>query len=262
MTVRLFVGVVTLLLLLPRAYGSPLPPGPEVLERYIQVTGGREAYQRITSRISQGTFSIPAANIEGKLTLIQTTDAARLTLELPGIGVLQQGKTPDGIVWENNPVTGPRLVEGAEAQRLLQTLMLHPELQAESFYPTIETQGVEPRNGDQVYVVRFVSVSGEEETRYYSQETGLLLGVRMTSKTQLGEVAIVINIGQYREFDGLKLPVQVQQQLLGLEQSVTLTTIEHNKPIAADQLAPPEAAAQLIRAQATRPEPDSMPGDR
>jgi hypothetical protein len=256
-----FTLLAALLLLPVLARGEELPDGMQVLERYIEATGGRAAYEKIASRTASGTFSVPAANIEGKLTLIQTADAARITVELVGIGTVEQGKTPQGIVWENSPVTGPRLIEGPEADRTAQQLRLNPELRAHELYKTIETTGIELIDDQPAYVVRFVSHSGQEETRYYSKDTGLLLRTQMVAATQLGDVAVVVNVGDYKDFDGVKLPTRARQQMMGLEQTITLLAVEHNKPIADDQLAPPEGVARLIEARAAASEPSPTADD-
>ena len=44
-----------------------LPSGQEVVERYMEVVGGRDAITASSSRILTGTFSLPAQGVEGRL---------------------------------------------------------------------------------------------------------------------------------------------------------------------------------------------------
>ena len=48
-----------------------VPTGDTVLSQYIEATGGKDAYEKLKNRVATGTIEIPAANIKGKLKVMQ-----------------------------------------------------------------------------------------------------------------------------------------------------------------------------------------------
>ena len=86
----------------------------QVLQRYIQACGGKEALERVTSRISRGTVEIPAAGVRGTFeSYAQAPNKVAVTIELPGLGTIQEGF--DGAVaWVKDPFTGVREKSGRE----------------------------------------------------------------------------------------------------------------------------------------------------
>ena len=100
---------------------ATLPKGMDVLTKYRNVTGGKAAYEAIKTMQFEGTVSIPEAGIQGKLVMHYSKPdklAAEVTIE--GIGVTRQGVNGK-IAWEISPMTGARLIEGVEANRLIES---------------------------------------------------------------------------------------------------------------------------------------------
>ena len=94
------------------------PPAEEVLKKYVEATGGAEAYEALKTQHASGTFSMPAMGMEGKFELFQEQPDKFLALvTLPGMGEIQtglSGKTG----WRTDPMQGPRLLEGEELKSL------------------------------------------------------------------------------------------------------------------------------------------------
>ena len=44
---------------------DPLPSAESILDRYVEVTGGKQAYQKRKSEISRGTLEYPSLGIKG-----------------------------------------------------------------------------------------------------------------------------------------------------------------------------------------------------
>jgi hypothetical protein len=91
--------------------GTPqLPKGEALLDKYIEVTGGKAAYEKIHSTIATGTMEMSAAmGLKGKLTIYQAEPARMMTeITIEGIGTIQEGS--DGTVaWTLSAMQGARL---------------------------------------------------------------------------------------------------------------------------------------------------------
>src|ERR1700676_1539520 len=78
-----------------------LPTGASILDRYIEVTGGKEAYAKHKSEIQSGTLEFPAQGLKAKITRYAAEpDNYLASVEITGIGKIDTGVT-DGIAWDN-----------------------------------------------------------------------------------------------------------------------------------------------------------------
>src|SRR5512142_2155666 len=84
------------------AYGAdPLPSAESVLDRYVQVTGGRQAYAQRKTEISHGTLEYTALGIKGSVTRYAAEpDKYYAALDIEGLGKVEMGVS-GGIAWEN-----------------------------------------------------------------------------------------------------------------------------------------------------------------
>ena len=86
-----------------------------LFRRSVEATGGVEILDRMTSSITKGTFSLPAMGMSGSLTLTQGPPGfSYMEIEIPGAGQILRGVRGD-VAWELAVMSGPRILEGAEA---------------------------------------------------------------------------------------------------------------------------------------------------
>ena len=63
----------------------PLPTAKQVLDRYLEVTGGRAAHEKARHRTLTGTFEIKGTGTKGTLLLQQSApDKMTTRIEIPG----------------------------------------------------------------------------------------------------------------------------------------------------------------------------------
>src|ERR1700704_1401586 len=93
---------------------DPLPSAESILDRYIQVTGGKQAYEKRTSEIAHGTVDFPALGIKGTMTRYAAQpDKYYYTVDIAAIGKMETGVN-GSIAWENSAILGPRVKSGVE----------------------------------------------------------------------------------------------------------------------------------------------------
>src|SRR5678815_4156014 len=93
---------------------DPLPSAESVLDRYVQVTGGRQAYEKRQTEISHGTLENTSLGIKGSITRYAAEpDKYYAALDIEGLGKVEMGLN-GGIAWENNALLYPRVIVGIE----------------------------------------------------------------------------------------------------------------------------------------------------
>ena len=110
------------------------PTGEQVIDRYVEATGGKAAYEKIKSRVITGKMSIPAQGISGDILIHQKApNLSHTSITIPQIG----GKIERGfngeVGWEKNPMTGSRVLDGEEKQQMLREASLNNELHWATF---------------------------------------------------------------------------------------------------------------------------------
>jgi hypothetical protein len=218
----------TLLVEALAAAQDPLPSAQQVIERYVEAMGGRDAVLAHTSSRSTGTFSMPAAGISG--TLLAQSAVPNLTLlrvEIQGLGTSLTGFNGE-IGWSVDPNLGARLLEGAELAALKEGSSQLAAVRDPSLFQEQETVELTEMNGEACYKVCMLWKSGRETFDCFSTQTGLLIGSTARQSTPMGEIDVVTLMDQYRETGGVLSATRIRQQMLGQEQIMTLDSIEYD----------------------------------
>lgn len=235
----------------PTQEAEKLPSGLEVIKKYVEVTGGEDAYKKITSRVTKAKFAIPMAGIDADMTIYQQAPNKMATkLDLGAFGT-QQTATNGTDAWEISSMTGPRLLTAEEASSAKRQAAFDAQTNPEKYYKSIETVRSTEFNGERVYEVKLVSQNDLETTQFYSIESGLLIGQRSIEMTQMGQIESRVIISDYRDVAGVKMPFKstIEIPAMGMTQTLTISSIEHNVEIEASVFDMPAEIKQLKEQQ-------------
>ncbi len=215
------------------AQTASLPPARAVIDKFVAAIGGADAVRKYKSRRAVGTFSVPAQGISGTLEVLAAApDSQLLRISVSGLGEIQQGF--DGrVAWLIDPMTGPRVLEGAAYSQMQMDADFYGDLHDAKHYTKIETVGREVFEGTPAYKVRLIRPSGEEDFEYFAVETGLLVGNSVTRMSPMGPIPVVFVFGEYKNFGGVLLATRIVQRVMGVEQIMTVSAVEHDKVDAA-----------------------------
>jgi hypothetical protein len=225
--------------------GDELPTAESILERYVEVTGGADAYEHRTSEIARGTMEIRAAGITGQLETQVRPGLQRTRIELPNIGVVESGVS-DGVAWESNPISGPRILEGSEAEYTILSAQPNAPLHWQEQYPGAKTAGTEDVGGEPSYRV-VMTDDVMPVTMFFSVDTGLLLKTQLTLETQVGKIPVEQVVDDYSDFGGILTPSKTTVNQAGNQIIITLNSAETNVDIPDERFAPPEAVQALLQ---------------
>jgi hypothetical protein len=101
------------------AAAADLPKGEVLLDKYIEVTGGKTAHAKIHSDMTTGTMEFKAMGLKGKITTYGAEpDKKYSEVLLDGVGKMQEGVNGD-VAWSMSAMQGPRVKEGDEKNETL-----------------------------------------------------------------------------------------------------------------------------------------------
>ncbi|RMG54473.1 MAG: hypothetical protein D6723_04985 [Acidobacteria bacterium] len=203
----------------------------EVLEKFVEATGGRQAYEKLTSFVAHGTLEIPAQGIRGTIRIYAKAPNKLLVIQtVEGIGQLQQGY--DGrVAWSRDPFQGLREMDGVELANFKREATFNAELKWRELYEKVELIGTEKVGDRQAYVIRLTPRLGRPITQYYDKETFLLLRQDSVYEGPQGTIPGQEYFSDYREVSGVKVPFRVIQKSSLGEAVMSLTDIEPNVEI-------------------------------
>ena len=198
---------------------SPVIPGlpsvDSILEKYIEASGGKSAFEKLTSRVSTGTVEITALGINGTAEFDEEApNKSSLLINAPGLGVIQ--RTFDGSrAWLQDPLQGFIRFTGLGLEMSKAAAAFNKQTKLKELYPSAVLIGKDKVAGKDTYVVQM----GFEKW-FFDAESGLLLRKGNTY------------YDDYREVDGVKLPFRMRDDLFsGAGMIYQLTEIKHNVKI-------------------------------
>lgn len=224
---------------------DPLPSAESILDRFVEVTGGRAAYENITSEIVHGTVEFPAAGLKGTVTTYSAGSDYYMVIDLPGAGKLENG-IRDRVAWERSDLLGPRIKTGTERSEAIRASRLDAAVQWREIYPKVEAIGEDSVNGEACYQVRKTPPEGHPEVSCYSKDSGLELRMTTTVTHQMGEVPGETLASGYKEFGGILIPTVISMKAVGQDYTILTEKVETNPEIPASRFAlPPDIEALL-----------------
>jgi hypothetical protein len=218
------------------------------VEKYIEATGGREAYEGLKSQSATGSFDMPAMGIKGTLQVSQQApDKMLVVVEIPDLGEIRRGVNGD-VGWMSDPMNGTRLLTEAERKDALRDADPNTILNIEESYESVEVTGIEDVKGEEAYHVVFTpKEGGKPSDQYYSVESGLLIKTAQTESSPMGEIRSESFLSEYKEVgdSGLKQPHKISAVSSGAEQVMTIEKVEINGEMPEDRFAVPDEVKKL-----------------
>jgi hypothetical protein len=229
------------------AAAQDLPSGESILQRYVDVTGGKAAYDKIHNEVAKGTMELTGKNVRGMIVSFEAEPNKNYSaVDIEGVGKVESG-TDGTVAWENSAIAGPRIKTDVERDEMIRASVFNAHLSWQTLYQKVETTGSETIDGDECYRVVLTPKSGRPETEYYSKKTGLLVKTSNVNTTQMGEVATEGFVKDYKDVSGVKMAFTRVNRVAGQEIQVHLDTIEVNAEIPKDRFELPEEIKALLR---------------
>jgi outer membrane lipoprotein-sorting protein len=220
--------------------GLALPTVDEVVDKFANAVGGKEAHEKLSSRLSKGTFDLPAMGASGSIEIHAKAPNKVITIiDIPGFGVISRGY--DGTTaWNQDPQTGLRELTGNELALQKREADFFRAVKLKELYPKRELKGKEKVGEREAYVVEAVPSEGGPVKMYFDTENSLLTKIEMNVETPQGTIDVQTMLGDYKEVDGVKLPFAIRQVAGALDFVIKFQEVKHNVPIDDEKFKKPE----------------------
>lgn len=208
-----------------------MPTADQIIEKYVQAIGGKAAIEKQTSRVSKGTFDLPAFGASGPVEVYEKApNKTASVININGFGVVQEGY--DGKVgWSQDPQSGLREKSGSELAAARLDAEFFKPIKVKQLYPKIVVKGKDKVADKEVYVLEATPVDSSVETWYFDTQTGFMVRQDSEREGPQGKQAIQVYLDDYREVDGIKLPFKLHQVTPQFSIDIKIEEVKHNVPI-------------------------------
>ena len=215
----------------PAPAARPEEPKPtetvdQVLGKFVQALGGRDALQKIQSRVMTGTVTLRdlqqvPVSVEEKL-----PNSYRLDIQ----------SQPQPQTWAASGTTvwggrGGRGMQGFQAQQATRRADLGAPLNMTRRYPNLTVNRYATVEDRSTIVLAGRPSEDTTEQLHFDRETGLLLRRSISTRTAFSPVAEQIDYGDYRDVNGVKMPFTIRYASWNELQLEKFTDIKVNVPI-------------------------------
>lgn len=234
---RLIAGVALLLL---SASAAAAQTADEIVEKHLAAIGGREALGRIRTRVSTGkvTVTTPVGDLAGTVeAFAKAPDKSRtlVTVDVSalGAGIVTNDQRFDGMTgFVIDTLNGDREITGAQLDALKNNGFPTAWLDYKTRGHAVALAGKEMLGDRPVIVLEVTPKNGPKTRSWVDAETFMVLKTSVTVDAPgLGAIEQIMEFGDYRTVDGVKLPFLVKS--INPLQTVTgvLSEVKHNVEI-------------------------------
>lgn len=216
------------------ASSAALPTAQQVIDKYLNASGGAAELKKVNSVLSTGTMGV-----QGMSLAVSKKEMA------PNMQVMEVNMNGQVMMKQlYNGTTGYRMQMGNkqdltadEASEMKNQKGIFPQLYYFDGSYKLENAGIEKVDGKDAYKLNVTDASGNKSTEYYDVNSGLLVRLDKTVKAQGQEVSQTIVFSDYRKTGNVLLPFKntltVQTPAGSQDIEITLTDIKVNQGVTA-----------------------------
>lgn len=232
-TIPTFTTVITLLASGATAMAqdkanAKLPPAKDVIAKFVQAIGGKEAILKQNSQRIKGKWELAGVGQGGDFELLRAKPNKQvLRVKLGDQGQIVNGY--DGKVgWMLSPFAGPMLLEGKMLDQASEEAEFYNILHEEKNFKSMETAGASQFDGKEAIELKLVTKSGREIREFYDAKTSLLIGTKAVHESPQGPNELTITFHDYKKMGEILQSSRFVVKGEGFEQVLTISSVEDN----------------------------------
>lgn len=226
------------------AAAADLPSGESLLQRYIDHSGGADAYAKAKNVSMSGTVEMQGRNISGTVTIFEEGEKSYTSMEFPGIGKVEEGYDGE-TAWEDSALEGPRILECDEKASAKRAANLALITSWRKVYKDAKTLGESDVDGKPAWKVEMTpneekpaapcEHGGKPETFFFDKDSGLLVRISAVLSTALGDIATEATMSDFRPVDGILTPFAITEKAMSQNILMHFAKIAYNADIPANR---------------------------
>lgn len=208
---------------------SPLPTVEQILERYVRALGGRDAVEKIRSRIIKGSRVGADGVLVPEEVYSQAPNKLLIITSYPKL-VFRTGFNGSQ-AWATSNET-VRDLPAEMLEQLRREAEFYKETRLRELYAKLVVTGRAMVGEREAFIVEATTKEGgSPEKLYFDVQSGLLLRKYTEMKTVLGQFPTQTDYEDYREVDGVKLPFNIRWSIPGRSWGRKVTEVKQNIPL-------------------------------
>jgi hypothetical protein len=225
-------------------FAADPPSGESLVQRYIEKTGGAEAYAKAKNTALTGTVTMPAQNISGTVTIFEEGEKSYTSMDFAGIGKIEEGYDGE-IAWQNSALQGPRILDGDEKISAKRGASMGLINNWKDVYKEARTIGPEDVDGKPAWKVEMIAREGKPETFYFDRDSGLLVKIATVLTTPMGELKAESSLTDYKPVNGILTPFTMTEKAINQNIVMHFNTVAYNAVIPKERFEAPAAVKEL-----------------
>jgi len=215
------------------APGSPMTPTvDQILDKYVQALGGKDAVQKPTTCVMKGSITTPGTGETGSIEVYRKAPNKQvLVIDLASNG----GPTPQGYngsaAWYVDPDDGPQDMDPGGAAAMKFQSEFYRDIRLKQLYSTFAFGGTAKVGGRDAYVVEATRRDGGQEKMYFDAASGLMVRNDTPYVTPDGESTMQSTFEDFRAVDGIQVPFTIRQTTPDFDYVIRYKDIRYNVPI-------------------------------
>ncbi len=225
--------------------------GAEIMNQYVEATGGLAAYDKIHNRYTEATLDLAEMGIKLNVKIwSEKPDKYCSIASSPAIGETERAS--DGnVYWEKSVMTGPRILEGDELEEAKEEALFDKYAYWRDVYEKANYDGEDSVEGKLCDKVVLTNKNGKEQTLFFDKDNHLLVRVKSTIQSQMGIIPVDMYLDDYRKVDGLTMPFKAHVVVMGQNRVVATDSVAQNIEIPDSIFAVPTDIVELMESQDT-----------
>jgi len=196
----------------------------KVIQAYIDAIGGERALRNVKEMKSVSKMSMQGMEIE----IVQFQKVPdKVKIETKMMGNVMQAQIFDGQRGKVIMMGQEQIIEGEDAEEFREAAVMFPELKMLENTDNLELISMEEVDGKNAYKMNISKPDDMVTVVYFDAKTGLKL--KEVTATPQGTVTIIYE--EYKDFDGIKIPVKMKQSVGPQSFDIETVEVEINKGI-------------------------------
>lgn len=245
-SVKTVVAMGAIATMLPAGMAMAAPSAQEVIDKYIEATGGKDAISAQKSQVRKGEFNLVDMGMAAGLEMYNAPPNFKNRISIEGMGEVTQGITGD-TVWQLHFMEGDSILEGDAAGQIRQQAEFEPLLNWSKYYDSADYDGEE----DGSHKIKLVAKgTGAESTMYFNADSGLL--VKSDGMGLDGSPATTV-YSDYKDIGGGVKAAHKMEIAGGMTVEMTFASIEINVDVPEETFALPDSIKALLPEEEAAP---------
>jgi hypothetical protein len=215
------------------AQASPTTPTVEqILDRYVQALGGKEAVQKPATCVMKGSITTPATGETGSIEVYRKAPNKQvIVIDIASNG----GPTPQGYngsaAWYVDPDEGPQDMDPGGAAAMKFQSEFYRDIRLKELYSKFAFGGTAKVGSRDAYVVEASRQDGGREKMYFDTASGLMVRNDTPYVTPDGESTMQSTFEDFQAVDGIQVPFTVRQSTPDYDYVIRYKDIRYDVPI-------------------------------